>query len=219
MSATLRHDIGQAIYTLIEAEAPGLMGALGAEEAARWAGIHRAERRYKCRTFALKLPCDLAKAWELLRVTSRLRAMCPHKTALLNSSPNLLTGVAVQGCHVLASKLTVSLGLPHQLEVLVPGEESFIWSIDDRPGEVTTWSAYADWLCESEDRDQYPPQAKQRGETLAAVLAKKAVKVRYGTPKETGTAYQHVQQADLIQAILNKTGPRGSILGAARASG
>lgn len=209
MSATLRHDIGQAIYALIEAESPGLMGTLGCEEASRWAGINRAQhgQRYECRTFALKLPRDLAKAWELLRVTSRLQVMRPHKKTLLNSSLNLLTGVAVKGCHVLASKLTVSLGLPHRLHVLIPGEESFIWSIDDAPGEVTVWSAYADWLCESADRDQYAPQAQTRGEMLAAVLAKKAVKVKYGVPEDTGTARFHVQQADLIQDILNKVVP------------
>jgi uncharacterized protein (TIGR02996 family) len=209
MAMTLRYDIGQAIRNLIHAEDDELFHLVRAKTASRWAGIRRA--RFACWTFSLKLPRDLDKAWRVLRTTSHLSSVQPpHRPAVVASSLHLFTTIAIRGCRIVSNKLTVSLGLPHRLDTVVPdGEAEFISSIDEAPGRIDTWMAYADWLIESDDRDKYKPQAKNRGELIAAMLAKKSINVKYGVPEEWQLAVSHVEQGkDLVKKILDTTVPR-----------
>jgi uncharacterized protein (TIGR02996 family) len=78
--------------------------------------------------------------------------------------------------HTLAAKLTVSFGLPYNefLGPICSEEKGFLKSVNETPEDLTTWSAYSDWLVEHND---------PRGTVIAEWLdPKKAMKVKYGIP-------------------------------------
>lgn len=160
MSATLRHDIGQAIAEALEREGGGVMFALAARPAERWAGVHRP--RTKVVTFAAKLPRDVATVYDLIRVCWEVFDKYDNRTVR-------------NGAHLLRKKLTVSLGLPWgESDGLSADELAFLAAINGSPGDIAAWSAYADWMTE---RDNL------RGRLIEGWLGPKAIKVRYGVPE------------------------------------
>ncbi len=193
MSGTMRHDVGRTVCDHLNAVEPGIIEAIGGRGASRWAGVAR--HRYECITFSFKVPRDFAKAWRLLRLVSR----CQTKYA-----KNGVSGVATNGCHILAQKLTVSLGLP--VDVVSGDEASFITSIDDAPGDLSVWCGYADWLRERDDAKQ-----QWRGNYIGLLLDKKAIKFTNGVPREEWsdeTAWNHRHKVPKYTSV-----PRRDLLG------
>ncbi len=189
MSCTLKHDIGQQIRALLELDNPGVAEAIGMREASRWAGINRARsgHRYECWTFSLKLPRDIGKVWVLYRLVSRLQCGQKRGQSRFPAPYALSHTVGVSGCHILAAKLTVALGVP---QAVVMGDEAeFLRAIDDKPHDLTPWHPYADWL---QERDCH------RGEVIAGWLGKKAVKYKYGVPEQFYGDYKKVPVQDFI---------------------
>lgn len=117
-------------------------------------------RKYAC-TFAVHLPADVGPAYILLLAARSLQ----------ESTSNSMTS---RSCRVLAEKLTKSLGLPAW--VWPKEEHGFMEAINDKPGDLSNWHVYADWL-----QERAGPQDGERSFVIRAWLhSRKAAKVKYG---------------------------------------
>jgi uncharacterized protein (TIGR02996 family) len=161
VSATLRYDLGVYAALAIDGMPDNPLGPFGASETSRWAGVGRA--RWLCVTFAVKLPAQASQAFALLKAIRTLAgdANLPPRER--------------DGCQTLAGKLSLALGLPPG--PATPHEDAFLHALAQDPGQLATWSAYADWLQERPD-----PQSQRRGLVIAGWLARKPMKVKYGVP-------------------------------------
>jgi uncharacterized protein (TIGR02996 family) len=168
MSATLRYDIPRKLANAIIARTPGLAVLVGMRETLRWAGVRRGGNTAEVATFAVKLPKQIAAAWELIRMLE-----CDGDVAV------------IRGAITVRDKLALSIGLnvdhctnPNIFpEIDEVEEEAFFDAIKETPGDLATWSAYSDWLQE-QDRESM----QLRGRLIAGWLGKKAIKVKYGIP-------------------------------------
>lgn len=159
MSATLRHDISRELAAAIWDCDFLLLAAMGGRESQIWAGIRNGGHRPSY-TFAAKLPGDVRNCVALLDACGTIQTRIRDIPSRVRNS-----------AHTLAAKFIVSLGLP--FEFWLDEEAGFLASIEAAPGELTNWSAYADWLVE---------RGEKRGEVMQGWLAKKAVKTKYGVP-------------------------------------
>ncbi len=165
MSATLRHDVSEQLFNLISHRLA--VTSLGFKQTSRWGGV--GNPRWHCQTFALKLPKQVTAA---LAFTSTLyEIVCDDSLDKVNHKSALL----------LHAKIMEALGLPHDFHNLFcdlgkePLERGFLEGIRENAEDFAAWSAYCDWLQEQPDT-----VAVTRGKFMAAWLAKKPAKVKYG---------------------------------------
>ena len=193
MSATLRYDISRELATAVTEYDMLLLAVFGGKDCQRWAGVRNGWR--DAYTFAIKLPDDVGNAAELLEACGVVQDDPLRGRTVKNSA------------HGLAAKVIVSLGLPHDFWPDI--EDGFINAIAEKPGELTNWSAYADWL-----RERDSPTSVLRGEIMAAWLGKKAVKTKYGIPlaaREPGYNAAEVPSWRTLTPIFEQDmGPRVS---------
>jgi uncharacterized protein (TIGR02996 family) len=162
MSATLRYDIGQQLGMAIQISYPSLFAALKMEPMSRWGGI--GNPRWHGYTFALKLPADIETLYMLIGSLEEIGDNIFHNGTVANS------------CRLLQKKLSISVGLPWEcfIDQPHPDEQAFLDCLNEEPGRLDTWGAYADWLQEHDD---------PRGTLISAWMnPKKAMKVKYGLP-------------------------------------
>jgi uncharacterized protein (TIGR02996 family) len=167
MSATLRHNVGVQIANAIEAEDADALAPFGSKQVGVYAGTGKPD--WQAVGFAIKLPKQIAEGYALMQI-------CEHVAGMKALSDTPV--VAIKGCHVLALKLAVSFGLPGPYAAENPDlEQAFLKSLSEKPGELATWMAYADYL-----QEQDCPAAR-RGAVIAGWLGKRAMKVKYGVPE------------------------------------
>jgi uncharacterized protein (TIGR02996 family) len=164
MSATLRYDIGAEAGAELYAFDMDLFDKLSWGPTDRYAGIHK--QRWRCYTFAVKLPKQSAEAVDVLRLLD----------------DRMWSGQVRKSCWALFNKLATSLGLPafwrpDIQDIDAPRQWPFLVAIGESPGDLVNWSAYSDWLQEQSDEE-----LQRRGELIAGWLGPKAIKVKYGVP-------------------------------------
>jgi uncharacterized protein (TIGR02996 family) len=163
VTASLRYDIPLPLAKQIAAESPPLWADLGMVAVCRGGG----GRRRLVATFALRLPRDRVLA---CRLTGVLWGMAGR-------------GPKVSGpAHTLLKKLVAALGLPPCWPLsgwVGPGaaEAGFLKAIEAEPGDLASWSAYADWL-----QEQPYPGAALRGRVIAGWLSGKVMPCKAGIP-------------------------------------
>lgn len=164
MSATLGHKLGANLVAAIRTAnifdmESCVLTELDAHDVAVWGGVNHS--RWNAVHISIKLPRDFGKAWRL----------CVELEGLVDSPSKIEANAA----KTLLDKLYLSLGLNVPMSCLA--EQAFLDAIARNPDDLANWSAYSDWLVENGD------EAMQgRGELIAALLAKKPIKTKYGIP-------------------------------------
>jgi hypothetical protein len=130
---------------------------LKGRKASRWAGVDHP--RWRCWSFSIRLPRDLAAAWKLRTACERLLA---DRDDPFGAGRQVFPGgpTASKPLGTLLGKLDAILGWTGE-PASAPGtparrlEESFRDSIRASGGtELASWSAYADWLAERDPEDR-----------------------------------------------------------------
>jgi uncharacterized protein (TIGR02996 family) len=126
---------------------------MDAREADRYAGSRHA--RWRCFTFAVRLPGDAAWMMRLLEFCLKAHAGEAHL-----AGPHALPAVTASLAR-LALKLLFDLALPG-LSPSCPQERAFVEALRAAPGDLAGWHAYADWLQDGEG--EVPPRGGKDGQ-------------------------------------------------------
>lgn len=141
----MRIDTSGSVPTLLQrhvgAAAGHLWVALKGKHTSRWAGVYRPRRQ--CWTFAVRLPQQAKEGYQLLRACLDRLADTPR-----------INGIDQRVLSTLAGKLRAALGWPAEPVSGSPVELGLRQQIEEEPGALVLWQAYADWLLEN-DHPEY----------------------------------------------------------------
>jgi uncharacterized protein (TIGR02996 family) len=157
VSATLRFQIGNNAEACLMVAFPQLWEDLPLEAILYWRGIRPGSR--PCWEATFKLPEQVGLAFRLYEAATDL--CCGTGS-----------GLAKISFRSLQSKLRVCLGLP-DYEPIVP-ERDFLATLASRPGDLTAWLVYADWL------EEQGGNLGKRAERIRGWSGKKRLKTKYG---------------------------------------